>query len=231
MKKLLVSDYDDTFFKDNIDIQKNIKTSEEFRKKGNIFIIATGRTFVNFTKLLNKNNFKYDYLVINHGATILDNNNIVIANYYMDENIKNIICNALNEYGYQEIFACKELQTTDINEKNITKIGVTFRSKEETLNCEKYINKLFGEYVNCYYIENRNMIEIVDKKTNKYERIKDISEIENIDRQNIYTIGDSYNDIEMIKQFNGYAMENAINDVKKVAVGTVNSVHELIRKL
>ena len=48
--KVLVSDYDKTFYVNEFDIKKNIKTVQEFRNLGNIFIIATGRSYLDFKK-------------------------------------------------------------------------------------------------------------------------------------------------------------------------------------
>ena len=42
--KLLVCDYDQTFYTNELDIQENIKWSHLFMKD-NIFMIATGRSF------------------------------------------------------------------------------------------------------------------------------------------------------------------------------------------
>ena len=48
MRKILVSDYDQTFYLNDEDIEKNKKSVEEFRKKGNIFVFATGRSYFDF---------------------------------------------------------------------------------------------------------------------------------------------------------------------------------------
>ena len=42
-KKLLVSDYDGTFYSDLRNLKINIKAIEKFRKAGNLFAISTGR--------------------------------------------------------------------------------------------------------------------------------------------------------------------------------------------
>ena len=81
MKKFLISDYDGTFHIDDESMKNNIEKVKEFRKNGNIFAIATGRAFFDFTKLLDKFNIEYDYLIINHGATLLDKNHNIINNY------------------------------------------------------------------------------------------------------------------------------------------------------
>ena len=50
-------------------------------------------------------------------------------------------------------------------------------------------------------------------------------------KDNVYTIGDSYNDVEMIEKFNGYSIENAKEEVKKVSKGECSSVSKLIKKI
>ena len=50
MKKILVSDYDQTFYLNDEDIEKNKTSVKKFRDKGNIFIFATGRSYMDFMK-------------------------------------------------------------------------------------------------------------------------------------------------------------------------------------
>lgn len=76
-KKILVSDYDQTFYLNDEDIEINKKAVAKFRKEGNIFIIATGRSYFDFHNKVDMYNFEYDYVIINHGATILDKNDNV----------------------------------------------------------------------------------------------------------------------------------------------------------
>ena len=53
----------------------------------------------------------------------------------------------------------------------------------------------------------------------------------NILQENVYTIGDGYSDIEMIKDFNGYAMVNSVNELKQVAIREYESVSNLIDEI
>ena len=48
---------------------------------------------------------------------------------------------------------------------------------------------------------------------------------------NIYTVGDNINDLEMLRDYNGYAMYHASKDIKEIAGNTCFSVSNLIRKL
>ena len=78
MKKILVSDYDQTFYIGDEDIEKNKIAVNRFRNKGNIFIIATGRSYEDFMEKKKQYNIKYDYVIIDHGAMILDKDNNII---------------------------------------------------------------------------------------------------------------------------------------------------------
>ena len=80
-KKIFVSDYDQTFYLNDEDIEKNKIAINEFRKKGNIFVIATGRSYFDFQNKVDEYNLNYDYVIINHGATILDKNNNILINF------------------------------------------------------------------------------------------------------------------------------------------------------
>ena len=58
-----------------------------------------------------------------------------------------------------------------------------------------------------------------------------VAKINGKNEEDIYTIGDGYSDIEMIKRFDGYAMENAVNEVKKYAIKEYPSVSNLIEDI
>ena len=66
MKKVLVSDYDKTFYLNDEDIERNKIAVEKFRKEGNIFVIATGRSYYDIKKKIKEYKINYDYLIINH---------------------------------------------------------------------------------------------------------------------------------------------------------------------
>ena len=71
-KKLLVSDYDGTFYSDLRNLKINIKAIEKFRKAGNLFAISTGRAYDSIKKECKKHNIPYDYLFCNDGAVLFN---------------------------------------------------------------------------------------------------------------------------------------------------------------
>lgn len=103
---------------------------------------------------------------------------------------------------------------------------------------QSYIDKL-GE--NCfnpsYVIVNHGslmydvLIEIISSKASKIKAINKIIKLENLGKVNVYTIDDGYNDIEMIKEFNGFAIKNSVDALKKDSKKQVDSVYELIKEI
>lgn len=55
--------------------------------------------------------------------------------------------------------------------------------------------------------------------------------IKNINKNNIFTIGDSFNDLEMLENFNGFCMKNSGEFVKSKIKNKCTSVAELIDKI
>ena len=232
MKKFLISDYDGTFYTNDEGIKYNIDKVKEFRSKGNIFAIATGRSFYDFTKKLAEFDIEYDYLIINHGATLLDKEHRIIKNYPIDNISKENIKSEFNLSDSQNMFVCKCLESrTSINQEDITKIHMICSTKDEQLNFNTILNTKYKD-VKSYLITGlNNCIEIISSVTDKSIAIKEIAQIENIEQNNIFTVGDSFNDLEMLEAFNGFCMESSEEFVKSKISKKCTSVAELIDKI
>lgn len=231
MKKILVSDYDQTFYLNDEDIEKNKTSVKNFRDKGNIFIFATGRSYMDFMVKAEQYKLEWDYLIINHGATILDKNNNVILNYTIDNNIINNIEKDLEIEKTIKYFCCNlENSRTNFNDKDLTKIHAKYE-KDEAKQMNSLINKKYAKFVNSYFVSG-NAVEIISNKTTKSYAISKIAQIEKITPDRIYTVGDGYSDIEMIKNYNGYCMEESVPELLEICSGKiVKSVSELIEKM
>lgn len=228
---MLVSDYDQTFYINDNDIEKNKKAVEQFQNKGNIFVIATGRSYLDFKNKLDLYNFNYDYVILNHGATILDKDNNIFANYSIDSNIIKDIYEDLNIKESINSFNCSELESrVDFNHQNLTKINVKYNSREEAIRINKIINDKYSNYVVSYFV-NPNSIEIISNQTNKSNAINILIERLGLSKDNIYTIGDGYSDIDMIKDFNGYAIKDSVEELKQVSIKEYESVSDLINDM
>lgn len=214
-KKVLVVDYDRTLFINNDDMLNNINSINKFRENGNIFIIATGRTYNSLKREIDKYNIEYDYLILNHGSLVIKKDKSTLFHYKIDKNILFDITNYLSKYKPKSVmYSYYTEDTNDINNPDISKITIGFQKDIETFKkimmdvVKKYNNKL-----NIYFTQNYE-IEIISKETNKSRAIDLLMKKANFKKENIYTIGDSYTDIDMINDYNGSCMEKSIDILK-----------------
>lgn len=214
-KKVLVVDYDRTLFINNSDMLNNINSINKFRENGNIFIIATGRTYNSLKKEIDKYDIEYDYLILNHGSLVIKKDKSTLFHYKIDKNILFDISNYLSKYKPKSVmYSYYTEDTNDINNPDISKITIGFQKDIETFKkimmdvVKKYNNKL-----NIYFTQNYE-IEIISKETNKSRAIDLLMKKANFKKENIYTIGDSYTDIDMINDYNGSCMEKSIDILK-----------------
>ena len=231
MKKLLASDFDRTFYINEKDIENNIKYVNIFRKNNNIFLIATGRGYTSFKEALNKFNFNYDYLILDHGSLIMDSKDNILYKYILDKTLLNKLIPYLKLDNVINYYYCTpQEKTKELNNKEITKIYIKYSNKEEKDKVITAIKETFKSKLNIYYLSN-NAIEITSSNVNKKKAIYKVLDIVKIDKQNVYTIGDGQSDIEMIKEFNGYTMVNGIKELKEYSIKELNSVSELLKEL
>ena len=230
--KMLVSDYDRTFYLNDLDIEKNILAVKHYRDKKNIFVIATGRSFYDFKKKAEKYNIEYDYLLINHGATILDNKDNIITSFSMNNDIVKQVIDDLDIEDTIEFFCCNlDNSRCNKDDKDLTKIHVKYSSLSKAIAVCEHINNKYSDFVVCYNLFN-GMLEIISNKINKSIAIEVLIKLYNIDEKNVYTIGDGNSDIDMIKDFKGYCVENSVDELLKICKNkTVKSVSDLIEKI
>ncbi len=232
-RKMVVSDYDGTFFLDEKQIIKNVKKVNEFREENNLFVIATGNNFGSFQKEILKHSIKYDNLISDQGACIFDRQGNLLKYYFLDYSISKKIMdeikNTHNEYKLCNPYTEKGI----LEQKNITKIAVEFINLQEARNFTNKINIKFGDYVHAYTMifKEKSIVEIISSDTDKNESIKYIAHKEKIFKDNIYTIGDGYNDVSMIQNFNGYCMKESVYELLKQCPNVVESVADLIEKV
>ncbi len=221
---LLASDFDRTFYINNYDFKKNVEALKIFREN-NKFVIVTGRSYQDYMNIT-KNYVPLDYLVINHGATILKDNKVIRSEYINTttiDKLKNII-----DFDNIDYFATSDTESrVNINHGNISKINIAMKDNLVAKKAVDYINNNFND-IKAYILFHKNQFEIVSTKANKCEALKYIGYLEKINSANIYTVGDGYTDIEMVKYYKGFAIKNSVDDLVKVAVNVVDSVSDII---
>lgn len=226
MKKILISDYDGTFYQSDID------KVTEFRALGNLFVLATGRSYVDLKQEIDKYKIPYDYLILNHGALLLSKDLEIIKIFTLDKVLVNSILEYANNKDIYDVILIDAFKKRVDDTSNIVKLMLKLYSYDKALEVKKYIDKSYTN-IKSYLVkdENHYLVEFISSKASKSLMIEKILDKEKIVKKNVYTIGDGINDTDMIKKYNGYRVKNSCKELISVTDKVIDNVSDLISRL
>ena len=233
MKKILISDYDGTFYQNDRDIKKNIDKVNEFRTLDNLFVLATGRSYVDSKQKIDKYEIPYDYLILNHGALLLSKDLEIIKVFTLDkELVDSILEYANNDKDIYDVILISAFDKNVTDTLNIVKIMLKLYSYDKALEVKNYIDKSYTN-IKSYFIseDNHYLVEVVSSEASKSLMIDKILDKEGIVKNNVYTIGDGINDIDMIRDYNGYRVRNSCKELVSVTDRVIDNVSDLISRI
>lgn len=227
MKKLLVSDYDGTFKNDKDgSIKANIDEVSKFMSNGNIFTLASARSYNSLIRQVNKYNIPYDYLICNNGGVVYDKNgNIIFFHPVLNSTLLKTL-KYINKIGLLKRVLFRDFYgnvTTDLNE--IYDIVCTINMS----NLDK-INDIKDE-LNFLCSTPFFHILVFSEEMDKIDGIDVVVNSECIDDKHVFTIGNDFFDRNMIEKYNGYRMINSNILLRKNGIRKVSSVRRLIRSI
>ena len=83
--KLLVSDFDGTYYLDDNDIKLNNRVIKKFQNKNNLFMLSSGRSYKSLKEKVNEYQIPYDYLSCCDGSILYDKKGNIIEMYSLDK--------------------------------------------------------------------------------------------------------------------------------------------------
>ncbi|MGL4656452.1 MAG: HAD-IIB family hydrolase [Sarcina sp.] len=214
MKKVLVSDVDHTiYFLDERD-RKNSKAIKEFRKD-NTLIACSGRGMNGIIETEQEMDIEFDHYILLNGAFIADKDKNVLKHEKINTECLKGILKILNKdclgvcindgYDYHLVQGSHDslkLKNIDLFlDKTVSALAVAYRKKDNKfddilIDCVDTINNKYGEYVTAY--KNTKYIDIVPVGCSKGQAVNDLEMEWQLNHKDIFTIGDSENDITML---------------------------------
>lgn len=251
--KVFASDFDGTLKYPHDVSQEDKDAIKAWRQKGNAFGIVTGRSMESIQSDLIKNEIDVDFVIGNNGGAIYDAQFRELKTFYIDfTKAKEIIAYLKSETcisyvvndGYarakvlldpsREDKKYANFQSTiseaDIFEKrHVAQIVTSLASDEDTTRIASYINAHFNAYAVGF--RNVNCVDIAPYGVSKATGVAYMMKHLHLKTDDVYAIGDSYNDVPMIETFHGFAMEHAPTQVKSYAENSVTTVAQAINQV
>jgi len=223
MKKIVVADYDKTFKTTEESLMKNLKINERFLNQGNIFVIATGRNYLSMCNEISKYEINTNYFSCLNANLIFDNKyNLLFfkeINKYIDVLIND------NLKIFDDIKMCDPFSENTV--LNPIEYKVLFKNRE--------VRKVFLQQlpdIFTYYSEPNNKLLVhIFNNYDKTNVCKFILDLEKISVDSIFTIGDGNNDLNMIKEYNGFCITNSSLNINDNTIATYNQYYDFIDDL
>ena len=116
----------------------------------------------------------------------------------------------------------------EVSPKNKFMIFNFFKDRSDMVEDINLISRLYHTQVKVFMDKIAYMRRFGIDKTSMIEEVRKKEEIE---KDDVYTIGDNYNDFEMIRDYHGYTLPWGKTNLKEVCEGVVPSVKCLIKKM
>ncbi len=243
--KLFAADYDGTLHLNGEVSQDTLDMIHRFRDQGNLFGIATGRSIGSIISEIEKYDIPVDFLVGNNGSIVMNQHREELFYQLMDFDICMEIINSIPQekvafYGisdgykfglhdatYMQDFVDSLIDIKDIIEEE-TAVGIYVKFNEKGMS-QVYAdlwNEKYHGIIKAYPFYDG--VDVVSYGITKKSGIAHINEYYEFEGP-IYCIGDSFNDIPMIKGFSGFAMCSGEDAVKAVASRCFETVADALR--
>lgn len=249
--KLLATDLDGTLLEEHVRVTKeNQEAIKQLKEQGHMVVIATGRGFTDTAFLKEEFGIDYDYLVLLNGALLVDKDNKVVKQDVISYDIcqkiydrfQDVNCEMAYSTGFKYLFlkekredfpAFSEVIETveELSTHTISLISIDFTGLEIS-EVQMLTDKINEECEDVVAYRNTTFVDVVPAGNSKGIAVSEVARQFNVSSEDIYTIGDSWNDVSMFEiTDNAYTFDYAEKEIQEKVNHVVGSVHECVRNM
>lgn len=236
----------------------NIEAIDKWRAMGNIFCFCSGRDVRSLMDEVSRYKFSYDYVMCNNGGTIFDKDLNLIKSYPLNKiALVKVLNSSVAKDSWHLLFSAADKMAVVIQNKkspllqyfespkykgqNIIKKTTINKALEEIdsvqLSCgyeddetaQKFLEEIEQNYQGIFSVHrNMNYLDVCDCNVSKAAAIEELINLNNWQDAEVFTIGDSQNDIPMLKKYKGFSLNSATVEAKQVASKLYDSVGEML---
>lgn len=246
--KLLASDFDNTlWFRDHMK-ENDVKAIHQFQQDGHLFGVCTGRCLHGITIPSQPYHLDYDFYILLSGALILNKDKEIILEKkipitlvqeifdFLNQKDMSIVCQDTMYKIYQtkqrDIHGVYIDSLNELKTDTVSAFSFHYDANEIELAslATKRINKKYGDIIEAY--QNNQHIDLAAKGCSKGHGMKIIQEYFQLSMNDVYGIGDSWNDLPMLDAIeNGYSFTYAPLEVQQHAQKIVHSLAECLNDI
>lgn len=217
--KMIVSDYDNTIKRfysipniiQKLDLKQDLRYIKKFIEEGNLFNISSKRTITSIREEIEKYKVPYSYVTAHGGLVTFDKSDKLVYAEYLEKEMLIAIEELSKKTNLLENIVAYDVngkRQDDLKEELIS-ISLTVKNVRDTIAFLKSVNIDFSKYHLSHERFGFSISNVVNKKIGI-----DLL-LEKIDNKpsEIITVGDSFHDIEMIYEYNGWCIKDSELDL------------------
>ena len=113
--------------------------------------------------------------------------------------------------------------------KRVVQFTAAFESVEKSMDAAQKMRRRFDGMIEAY--PSGEVLDCVASGVSKADGVSRVAEYFGIPHSCCFTVGDGHNDVSMLDAYSSFAVESALDEVKRHAKRTVSSVAEMIEML
>ncbi len=248
---ILASDFDGTLTQHGTVSDKDKDAIAAWRKAGNLFGVNTGRGYCGIKAELEHHQIAYDFLLCNNGGLIYENEAAPIEQKTADGGVlPSLVSLILKSGGFHAAIGRVEsdreagywisenmdrkpgpeftrIVMDDLNKITyFTQLSTQYENEAQANKCTQQINELFCDNVTAF--QNGVCIDIVPVGVNKAAGLLRYMHLKQVSKEKVLAIGDNFNDLDMILEFNGFSVNSGKPEVISKARKSFDSIAGLI---
>ena len=245
--KIIASDYDGTLNMGGVS-EANKAAIKAWQEKGNLFGLVSGRALKDAILLAQRDGIKYDFYIAATGASIANSEGEILKRTtFSIDTVKKLAKLAEKKGRKHLVFVCDherkwlffdseeagkhERETMTYEELDnygyACQVSLACPTSEEAAELTAAIAEHFKGVLNP--AQNGGCIDIVAHGMDKAVGILKYCEIAGLSEDDVITAGDNYNDLAMIRRFEGCAVGRAVEPLIEAAKHRYMTVDELIK--
>lgn len=233
--KIIATDFDGTFRRSGEISKSDMEAVRKWQAAGNLFGFSTGRGYCNIVET--GRNVGVDFIVCCGGAAVYSGEGELIWEATYEKDTLERLLEISDRMDVGRCTAYSGLDRWEIRRggvvtpipEDVSKIQVcSFASeaKETSKAFAEEVNRLIPEYAKAHL--NGRHIDLVAAGVTKSSGIRALMQIHGLTDGDVITVGDNYNDYDMIKDFNGVTVPNAVDAIKEISSRVYNDFTELV---
>ncbi len=220
--RLIASDFDGTVFHRGVIKDEDRAAIQRWRAEGGLFGIVTGRGNT-FPSLMRDLGVDCDYFLCCNGAVLMDANGGILRERALDAGIF-----ARLEAFFRDVPNAKDYTSTDAH-ATLHQYNALMPTHDEASAVTAQLNARFGNDINA--LANGRNINIIRKGESKATGVQSALDHFRLPPDAAAVVGDELNDIDMIRDFNGWAMSTGRPETIAAATHLCDSIADLIGQL